>query len=502
MIALADRLPSRIRLGLWLVTPLITGAAIMVLELTAFRLYAPYFGYSIYVWAIMISVVMAALAAGYAIGGWVADCSRTDLPLYTIILLSDVYQMAIIHIVGSLLAELAQQGDLSGTLMATLIIFAPPMGALATVAPFITRLLARAGHVGSTAGNVYALATVGGIAGILATSFFLVPRLGTRATLLTVCATCAVVGVAGITARRREALFAFAPVAMLAFTPETTWPSGTVWVSESAYNLVRVVRSGSRLLLLLNDERSAHTIRDESSGWTGHYYDYFALGPLLVPARRLLVLGMGAGGSIASTRATAPDIEIDAVEIDEKVVEAGMRLFGLQPDQKRLRMHVADARPWLARDREHYEIIHIDLYQGGPYVPFYLVTVEFFQMVRAHMADDGLMMMNVFDVSNNRELLNSTAATLRRIFPTVMVLSVGSGNHLVFAFAGQRGADSVCSQLTNAKGSEAVMRLARKTASEMSDLAPSVLTPVFTDDHAPVEEITRRMLAEFRGRTL
>ncbi|HWO02631.1 MAG TPA: fused MFS/spermidine synthase [Blastocatellia bacterium] len=106
MIALADRLPSRIRLVLWIATPLITGAAIMVLELTAFRLYAPYFGYSIYVWAIMISVVMAALAAGYAIGGWVADCSRTDLPLYTIILLSAIYQMAIIQMVGRCLPGL------------------------------------------------------------------------------------------------------------------------------------------------------------------------------------------------------------------------------------------------------------------------------------------------------------------------------------------------------------------------------------------------------------
>jgi spermidine synthase len=255
-------------------------------------------------------------------------------------------------------------------------------------------------------------------------------------------------------------------------------------------------------LLLLNDERSAHTIRDESAGWTGHYYDYFALGPLLVPARRLLVLGMGAGGSIASTRATAPDIEIDAVEIDQKVVEAGVRLFGLQPDQNRLRVHVADARPWLARDQGHYEIIHIDLYQGGPYVPFYLVTVQFFQMVRAHMSDDGLLMMNVFDVSDDRELLMSTAATLSCVFPTAMVLSVGSGNHLVFAFAGDRGADSIRSQLRKTEGGETFRRLAQEAATEMSDLVPPVGTPVFTDDHAPVEEITRRMLAKYRDRTL
>jgi hypothetical protein len=99
-------------------------------------------------------------------------------------------------------------------------------------------------------------------------------------------------------------------------------------------------------------------------------------------------------------------------------------------------------------------------------------------------------------------LLFSTAATLRPIFPTVMVLSVGSGNHLVLAFAGERGADSVRSQLRKTEGSETVRRLAREAASEMSDLVPPVRTPVFTDDHAPVEEITRRMLAKYRDRTL
>ena len=66
------------RTAFWLVTAILTGGIIMGLELVAFRLYAPYFGYSIYVWGSMISVVMVALSAGYVLGGWVADRSRTD----------------------------------------------------------------------------------------------------------------------------------------------------------------------------------------------------------------------------------------------------------------------------------------------------------------------------------------------------------------------------------------------------------------------------------------
>ncbi len=83
----------------------------------------------------------------------------------------------------------------------------------------------------------------------------------------------------------------------------------------------------------------------------------------------MLVLGMGAGTSIATTRATAPEIEVDAVEIDPKVIEAGVRFFGLQPDENLLRIHLADARPWLIRNRAKYDLAQIDLYQGGPYIP-------------------------------------------------------------------------------------------------------------------------------------
>jgi hypothetical protein len=87
---------SRVRLALWLTTPLLTGATIMAQELVAFRLYAPYFGYSIYVWGSLISVAMAALALGYALGGQIADRSRTEAPLYGMLLGSAVYQLGVL----------------------------------------------------------------------------------------------------------------------------------------------------------------------------------------------------------------------------------------------------------------------------------------------------------------------------------------------------------------------------------------------------------------------
>lgn len=479
---------------LWLVTATMTGAIIMSLELAAFRLYAPYFGYSIYVWGSMISVVMAALAGGYALGGWLADRSESGTVLYVVILGSGVYQLAIILLVRSILRWLWQSGEFFGTTVASLIIFVPTMTALAVTGPFVIRLLARAGHIGVTAGKVYALSTAGSIAGVLATSFFLVPRFGTRMTLQVCCAATFLVGGWGFFSRK-----AFAGAALLAavgvlFVPKPVFAPAVLWTTESAYNWIAVLHHDDLRWLVLNHPAYSQTTRKEGASWSGFYTDEFALGAALVSPQKMLALGMGAGGGIASTIAVAPEIEIDAVEIDPKVVEAAVNFFGLPIDRKNLFVHVADARPWLASHSQRYDLIQVDLYQGGPYIPFYLVTGEFFGEIRSRLTDGGLLMMNVYDTSKSHELLMATGATLKRVFSAVEVISRPDGNHIVLAFAREKTVTEVRERLGQLRGDQPFQDLAREASAVIVDLVPPEGSVVFTDDHAPVEEMTRRML--------
>src|SRR5216684_1669561 len=482
------------KVWVWLATAFFTGAIAMSLELVAFRLYAPYFGYSVYVWGSMISVVMGALACGYALGGRLAGRTRPELFLYGAIFLSALYQTFILVSVRSLLPPLAEQGDCAGVVVATLIIFGPTMAALAATGPLVVHLCSLTACVGSAAGKTYGLSTVGSMAGIIVTSFYLIPGLGTQATLRVLCLATFVTAVLGLVTSRPVWMAAILPAAALLVTPDFGWSENTVWTGESAYNLIRVMRTGTRTSLVLNSSDSVHTIRNESGPSTSYYYDYFALGPMLVHADRLLVLGMGAGGSIRTTQAVAPGVTIDAVEIDPKVVDAATRWFGLDRTSPRLRIHTADARPWLARSHDVYDLIHLDLYQGGPYVPFYLVTKEFFQLVRSHVSADGLVMMNVFDPSPNARLLASIAATLRSVFPAVMDVRVSNGNYMVLAFSQAVSVASVRERLQNVDPAGAFGELARGAASRIAGVEPSEGALVFTDDRAPVEEITRQVL--------
>jgi hypothetical protein len=140
------------------------------------------------------------------------------------------------------------------------------------------------------------------------------------------------------------------------------------------------------------------------------------------------------------------------------------------------------------------DLVEVDLYQGGPYTPFYLVTEEFFEQVRSRIAEDGLLMMNVYDTTKSLELLMATGATLKRVFPSVEVISRPDGNHMVFAFTRVKSVAQIRERLEHLLGEQPLQELAREAAATINDLVPPEGTPVFTDDHAPVEEMSRRML--------
>ena len=500
--------PGRMEVRMWVGTAFLAGAVLMALEMVTFRLYAPYFGYSIYVWGSMISVVMAAMTCGYLCGGQIADRREDDAPLYWAILFSACYQLLMLFLSPSLLVRLGKMNEFAGTTLATLVIFFLPVMGLSATGPYVIRLMARTGQIGSAAGMVYGLSTVGSIGGILMTTYYLVPEFGTQFTLRAACAATFAIALSGIRGRQRMQIVA-APAAIFcagwAMVPAPDWrpvsaiPANaqTVWLSESIYNLVRVMRYNNWTMMLFNDGRTAQTIRYQDREWSYRsYHDMFAVGPLLSGSGKLLVLGMGAGGSIAATRATAPDIQIDAVEIDPKVVQAGERFFGLKPDS-RLQVHLGDGRRWLAHSSGKYDLIHVDIYQGGPYVPFYMTTVEFFRHARAHLSPGGVVMNNVFDPSQSQQVLLSTYATMGKVFPTVVILSNKAGSHLLVGFRDATTNTAVRERLLAAVDQTPAGKFAARAAAMLHELNPPSETQVFTDDYAPIDGMIREMMREY-----
>ena len=178
-------------------TSFVSGAAIMLLEILGFRLLPPYFGYSMAVWGALLGVVLAALSVGYYAGGALADRHPRPRTLYLMILVAAGYTLLVLQGHPAMLGFAARFELVPGVTLAALLLLALPMTALSTVSPLLIRLLAAQRSLGSAAGTVYAVSTAGSLAGTFLASFYLVPTVGTRASLWVAVLTLAFVGTVG-----------------------------------------------------------------------------------------------------------------------------------------------------------------------------------------------------------------------------------------------------------------------------------------------------------------
>ena len=76
-------------------------------------------------------------------------------------------------------------------------------------------------------------------------------------------------------------------------------------------------------------------------------------------------------------------------------------------------------------------MILIDAYRG-PFVPFQLLTKEFYQLVAAHLQPGGVAVQNVEPTTM---LFDSAAATISSVFDHVVYLQ-GDGNVIMLAYNG------------------------------------------------------------------
>ena len=488
---------SQARLG---VVVFVGGAGTLATEISASRLLAPYFGSSTIVWANIIGLILVYLSLGYWLGGGVADRHPDPRLLGAIVLVSALF-IATLPFVARPILDLAVRGldavsvgAVVGSFFAALALFAVPVTLLGAVSPFAIRLaLADVGQAGTVAGRLYALSTVGSIVGTFMSALVTIPLIGTQRTML-LAAALLVLGAALLLGNRWQLVTL--GVAALLFIPAGTIKasSGLIYETESAYQYIQVVQrtDGSRVLRL-NEGVVAHSIWYPHTVLTGGEWDMFLVVPPLVgrPVERVLIIG-NAGGTIARAYGKLyPGVQVDGVEIDPKVTEVGRRFMGLG-DNPNLRVIAADGRPYLQQTHERYDAILVDAYRQ-PYIPFYLATEEFFKLARAHLRPGGVLALNVAAVPGDDRLSRAIGSTVLAAFPQAWRWRPLRFSELVVGLNRPQSRAELVRRVggTNPAAGSLVPLFRRQVEPVRAD------GEVLTDDRAPVEWLTDRMIVDF-----
>jgi spermidine synthase len=475
------------------------GAGSLATEIAAARLLAPYFGNSTIVWANVIGLVLGSLALGYWLGGRLADRRPSERLLGAIVIGAGL-AVAATPFVAKPFLDRAVEGidELSvgaavGSFFGVLLLFAPPVALLGMVAPFAVRLaVSDVGSAGSVAGRLYALSTVGSLVGTFASALLTIPVVGTQRTLLG--SACLIVISGALLLGARWLLVAAGVAALVAIPPGAVKAkAGLLYEDESRYQFIQVVERDDVRRLYLDEGIAVHSVWRPDTVLTGGVWDLFLTVPPLLgrPVESVAILGNAGGTTARAFGVFYPQARIDGVEIDGAVSDVGRRYLGLD-DNPRLDVHTADARAFLRSRASRYDLIFVDAYRP-PYVPFYLATREFFGLARERLRPGGIIALNVAMVPGDERLVRGVGGTLATEFPAVAAWPALRFNQLVLGFTQPASLAELARRLGDAPAR--LRPLTRILAAGMRPIGPA--DEPWTDDRAPVEWITDRMIVEY-----
>lgn len=467
-------------------TAFVSGFITLSLEILGFRALAPHFGYSIYIFGTLIGLILFALAVGYWAGGLLSHRNVKVKSFFLILLAASLYLAAASAFYERLIEALAVYNLIIGAFLATFILWAFPMAALAAVSPYLIGMHSEKEHPGHFSGRISAIGTLGGLAGTFLTSFYLLPVFGTHATFVGNAYAAVIITLIWLFAYNRKWLLAVIAVPLLAHSlPPMDLPANVVHAEESMYSRLEVVDYGVTLGLR-TDRRSGTAYSGISkNGSLPPYllYNLFAVPAAARESKHGLLLGVGAGTLSHIHEMLNPELQLTGVEIDPKVISIGESFFGLDKQGNIAKIVIADARPFLAKDTDVYDVIEMDVFREIE-IPFYLVSKEFFELTKARLGEEGIFMMNIYDPAGDTRIEKRVTNTMAAVYPYVYVVPAGLGSFFVTA------TKTPLTVPSEAGGSNQYLSaLIARFQKDVQKVSYSAQEEVFTDDRAPIETL-------------
>lgn len=487
----------------------------MAVELGASRLMAPYFSSSQIVWTIIIGTIMIAMALGNIYGGRSADKNPNPDKLYGRIIVAAIW-IALIPVLGKyiilgisaiLIFSVNSNFLVIAGFAACMVIFVFPLFLLGTVTPSLVKFTVdNLDDNGKLVGNLNASNTIGSIIGTFVPTFISIPTVGTAITFLIF---------AGILLLLAIIYFASGkiniwkvkklPVSIIIFVlcvclghdnSFAFWQDDLTYEGESVYNYLQVYEDDEEVVLSTNVLFGVQSVYKKENGLTGMYYDYAMAAPFMTGIHEknkvnILILGNGTGTYATQCTRYFDNVDISGVEIDQKITDLAVEYFELPEN---VEVTTYDGRAYLNAIDEKYDVIMVDAYQDIT-IPFQMSSVEFFELVKEHLTEDGVMVVNMNMRGTEDGNINQYLAdTISTVFSNVYTADVsGSTNRELFASNNDKMME-VFDMNLDAEDNLQIKTMMEKVSSELTEYVPGHY--LMTDDKAPVELLGMKVIDE------
>ena len=527
-------------------TEFFAGMSVMAVELGASRLLAPYFSSSQIVWTIIIGTIMIAMALGNIYGGRKADKDPNPDKLYGRIIIASLWIAAIpvlgkyiiLAISAVLIFAVNSNFLVIAAFAACMIVFVFPLFLLGTVTPSLAKYTTDSlQDNGKTIGTLGAFNTIGSIIGTFMPTFVTIPAVGTAITFLIFAGILLALSIlyfvspsreqhdsnesgsksdheqgdkslpSGHDRGRESSVVAKVITSVLIFAlccvfghngSFAFWEKNLTFEGESVYNYLQVKETPNSMILSTNVLFGVQSILVKDGSLTGMYYDYALAAPYMANTKirqqangekiDVLILGMGSGTYATQLSRYFDNVNVEGVEIDDKITDLAHKYFEL-PESTQVTTY--DGRAFLNAVDKKYDVIMVDAYQDIT-IPFQMSSQEFFTLVKDHLTEQGVMVVNMnmysedSNISSGDTTINTYLAdTISSVFDQVMIVDVkGSTNKELFATNGDDLATRLGNDIAFEKDDDlkAMMKHVEDTLISYEGTGH-----ILTDDKAPVE---------------
>lgn len=466
----------------------VAAGAVLMLEILAVRLLAPYLGLTLETTTAIIGTALGGIALGAAVGGYFADRTNTRRLIVGLLIVGGLLTLLIVPVVHWLGPGARGDGSLTA-LAITIVALVPAASVLSAVSPAVAHLqLHDLRASGTVVGRLSAWATAGALLGTFGTGFVLVPLLSVNSAILIIGVSLVLVGIA-LGASSRLLSLAGAVGAMLSLLVLGAWSNGldSPCEAETKYHCVNVRADPRRggYELLLDDLQHSYVDLDHPARLVYSYTRWIARAIDALNARKapLDVVFIGGGGFtlprwLVTTR---PGSHAQVLEVDGELVDFDRERLGLRTSSA-LEVSVGDARIGMLDVADSSADVVVGDAFGNLAVPWHLATAEWTEEVKRVLEPNGLYALNAIDLSPF-DLQRAVAATLLDAFDHVRIVTFGSlgrpygGNAVLLA------SDRKIPDAATTTGKE----VTSMSESEVETFAADA--EVLRDDYAPADQL-------------